>query len=136
MRQLNDHARQLSVSVTLIATLGVAIRYLGELWFSPFNHQSAFASLLGFVLLLIALSLWSPRELGPPRLGLMMVALWSLAVSVSGANLQKSVSLAGVESGLLVCALLALYLTRKAAPFQDAPSETTPSSQETEQARA
>lgn len=109
---LQTNGGQVGVVLTLVTTLGMAVRYLGELWISPLTHQSTLTALLGFILLLIALSLWSPQEAEPPRLGLLMVILWSLVVAVSGTGLEESTSLARMESALLVCALWALFATR------------------------
>lgn len=106
------NTERLSLLLTLATTLGMALRYIVELWLSPLTHQSTLTALLGFILLLIALSLWSPQEAEPPRLGLLMVILWSLVVAVSGAGLEESISLARMESALLVCALWALFATR------------------------
>jgi len=109
---LKRNTERLSVLLTLATTLGMALHYLSELWISPLTHQSTLTALLGVILLLIALSLWSPQEAEPPRLGLLTVMLWSLAVIVSGAGLDELASLARMESALLVCALWALFATR------------------------
>lgn len=124
---LQTNGGRVGVVLTLVTTLGMAVRYLGELWVSPLTHQSTLAALWGFILLLIALSLWSPQEAEPPRLGLLMVILWSLAVAVSGTGLDESTSLARMESALLVGALWALFATRNIAVANDSRESLSPS---------
>ena len=109
---LKRNAGHLSLLLTLATTVAMALRYLAEPWMAPLTHHSALIALLGFVLLLIALSLWSPQASGPPRLGLFLVILWSLAVMVSGASLHELASPVGIESTTLICALWALFATR------------------------
>jgi len=124
---LKRNTERLSVLLTLATTLGMALRYLSELWISPLTHQSTLTALLGVILLLIALSLWSPQEAEPPRLGLLMVMIWSLAVVVSGAGLDELASLARMESALLVCALWALFTTRNTAAPDRSSKAVSPS---------